>query len=474
MDRRTDISAANSVRKRERRKSDSASIMNDADTKSVTGSQGGGSPTKDVSRVGSWAADFDKLLSDPAGLQTFAEFLKKEFSHENIYFWCACEKFKSLDNGGDRLKFAKEVIERHLETGASEPVNVDSVANSSTQDQLSSASSENPPSLDLFKTAQTQIYNLMKFDSFCRFLKSDLYKDSLLADMAGNALPYTGEDLEVDLMTSTVDLDKSDSSSTVSCEFVEFRAKDIRYKSEAKEIIKETALSLFIFSPRPHPHSVTNFINTIKNLKRCTSYARFGECDKLVRIDFVFKDELFQKLFRNKVEAIDRPQDLSFQMKAVSEDVLLHTQEPVLEEKELLSVLGDCIHENIFHGFSVKIRDSSNNLLFEFDSMINLNTFLTRTVGVEDGYLGKVRDRDMEPQLASMRKYRKTLYPLRVKLDSCFFDWEKSMKEYKFQESKNKRSRTEQYTTIDFLDKKDLFHFVANEPVCFMFKFKKI
>ena len=29
-------------------------------------------------------------------MQTFAEFLKKEFSHENIYFWCACEKFRRL------------------------------------------------------------------------------------------------------------------------------------------------------------------------------------------------------------------------------------------------------------------------------------------------------------------------------------------------------------------------------------------
>ena len=34
---------------------------------------------KDIGRVGSWAADFDKLLRDTAGLQTFAEFLKKEF-----------------------------------------------------------------------------------------------------------------------------------------------------------------------------------------------------------------------------------------------------------------------------------------------------------------------------------------------------------------------------------------------------------
>ena len=79
LDRRDNTigTGVNAVRKRERRKSDSASIMNDtADTKSVTGSQGGASPGKEESRVASWAADFDKLLGDPAGLQTFAEFLK--------------------------------------------------------------------------------------------------------------------------------------------------------------------------------------------------------------------------------------------------------------------------------------------------------------------------------------------------------------------------------------------------------------
>ena len=113
VDMRTDVLGGVGRRPRERRKSDSASIMtaDNADTKSVTGSQGGASPSKEVSRVGSWAADFDKLLADPAGLQTFAEFLKKEFSHENIYFWCACEKFKSLESGVDRLKFARELME---------------------------------------------------------------------------------------------------------------------------------------------------------------------------------------------------------------------------------------------------------------------------------------------------------------------------------------------------------------------------
>ena len=87
--------------------------------------------------------------------------------------------------------------------------------------------------------------------------------------------------------------------------------------------------------------------------------------------------------------------------------------------------------------------------------------------------MAKVRERDSDQQLESIKKYRKHLYPLRVKLDSFSFDLEEAMKEYKFQESKNKKSRTEQFTTIDLFDKKDLFHFVANEPVGFMLKFKK-
>ena len=66
---------------------------------------------------------------------------------------------------------AEEIIKRHLSSGAPEPVNVDSHARQAAQ--------EGPPTSHLFATAQKQIYNLMKFDSFSRFLKSELYKDSL-------------------------------------------------------------------------------------------------------------------------------------------------------------------------------------------------------------------------------------------------------------------------------------------------------
>ena len=52
----------------------------------------------EIGRVASWAVGFEKLLNDDMGLYVFTEFLKKEFSQENIQFWIACEKFKKLSD----------------------------------------------------------------------------------------------------------------------------------------------------------------------------------------------------------------------------------------------------------------------------------------------------------------------------------------------------------------------------------------
>ncbi len=61
------------------------------------------------------------------------------------------------------------------------------------------------PTATLFAAAQKQIYNLMKFDSFSRFLKSDLYKESLVAEMSGRQLPYSDSlDQEVMLDSNAV------------------------------------------------------------------------------------------------------------------------------------------------------------------------------------------------------------------------------------------------------------------------------
>ncbi|CAB3362545.1 Hypothetical predicted protein [Cloeon dipterum] len=115
---------------------------------------------------------FEKLLDDPNGMHAFSEFLKKEFSHENIYFWVACEKYRRLKDQAARKALAKNIFQKHLCSGAPEPVNVDSQARQATKDGLEEAKE------NLFVATQKQIFNLMKFDSYPRFLKSDSYKDS--------------------------------------------------------------------------------------------------------------------------------------------------------------------------------------------------------------------------------------------------------------------------------------------------------
>ena len=171
---------------RVRRKSDSASVLGESRATSLPAKCGDGAANvgKESAGMDTCNADFDKLLVDPVGLHNFSEFLKKEFSLENIRFWVACQQFGRMEEGGERLRIARRLVDRHLSPGAADPVNVDSMAVSRTLEQLGQASEAAPPPQDLFHTAQTQIYNLMKFDSFSRFLKSDLYRDFLATSTA--------------------------------------------------------------------------------------------------------------------------------------------------------------------------------------------------------------------------------------------------------------------------------------------------
>ncbi|XP_055607714.1 serine-rich adhesin for platelets-like isoform X1 [Uranotaenia lowii] len=146
--------------------------------------------------VASWGTSFEKLLEDAAGLHTFSEFLKKEFSGENIYFWTACEKYRHLTDREERAREAQAIFTKHLESGCSDPVNVDSIARNIAKENLPQAEQT------LFAAAQKQIFNLMKFDSYQRFIKNDMYKVCLDAEAKGQPLPYPGELLDPLLKTS--------------------------------------------------------------------------------------------------------------------------------------------------------------------------------------------------------------------------------------------------------------------------------
>ncbi|XP_042368111.1 regulator of G-protein signaling 12 [Plectropomus leopardus] len=135
-------------------------------------------------RVASWAGCFERLLQDPVGVRYFSEFLKKEFSEENILFWQACEYFSHVP-ATDKKQLSQragEIYNSFLSSKATMPVNIDSQAQLA-DDVLTS------PRPDMFKTQQLQIFNLMKFDSYSRFLKSSLYQECMRAEVDGRPLP---------------------------------------------------------------------------------------------------------------------------------------------------------------------------------------------------------------------------------------------------------------------------------------------
>ena len=68
----------------------------------------------------------------------------------------------------------------------------------------------------------------------------------------------------------------------------------------------------------------------------------------------------------------------------------------------------------------------------------------------------------------------KTSFPSSCQTGFLHFDWEEGKAKYKFKDSKNKRSKNEHFATIDFSNKRDLYQFLANEPVRFMFKLKNL
>lgn len=56
------------------------------------------STTPSPEDVRSWAQSFDKLMHSPAGRSVFREFLRTEYSEENMLFWLACEELKAEAN----------------------------------------------------------------------------------------------------------------------------------------------------------------------------------------------------------------------------------------------------------------------------------------------------------------------------------------------------------------------------------------
>ncbi|NXP37890.1 RGS19 protein, partial [Leiothrix lutea] len=64
--------------------------------------------------VQGWAQSFDKLMKSPAGRNVFREFLRTEYSEENMLFWLACEELKTECNKHTIDEKARMIYEDYI------------------------------------------------------------------------------------------------------------------------------------------------------------------------------------------------------------------------------------------------------------------------------------------------------------------------------------------------------------------------
>ncbi|XP_054622542.1 regulator of G-protein signaling 20 isoform X2 [Dunckerocampus dactyliophorus] len=132
-------------------------------------------PKPTVEEVRSWGQSFDKLMCCPAGRNSFRQFLRTEFSEENMLFWLACEEFSKESNKSTIEEKARVIYEDYISILSPKEVSLDSRVRESINRNMQE------PNLHTFDDAQLQIYTLMQRDSYPRYMNSPTYKNLLNA-----------------------------------------------------------------------------------------------------------------------------------------------------------------------------------------------------------------------------------------------------------------------------------------------------
>uniref|UniRef100_A0AAY4ADZ1 Regulator of G-protein signaling 1 n=1 Tax=Denticeps clupeoides TaxID=299321 RepID=A0AAY4ADZ1_9TELE len=117
-----------------------------------------------------WSESIDKLLGCKSGQLAFQEFLRSEYSEENILFWLACEDYKKIKSTPEMIISANRIYSEFVQVEAPRQINIDCGTRANITKNISQ------PNLNSFDTAQRLIYSLMARDCYPRFLKSEVYQ----------------------------------------------------------------------------------------------------------------------------------------------------------------------------------------------------------------------------------------------------------------------------------------------------------
>uniref|UniRef100_A0A3Q3VRY4 RGS domain-containing protein n=1 Tax=Mola mola TaxID=94237 RepID=A0A3Q3VRY4_MOLML len=121
----------------------------------------------------SWSTSFEKVMKSAAGRSCFRQFLRTEFSEENMMFWLACEELKNETNKTVVEEKVRQIYEDFISILSPKEVSLDS----HVRDLINRNMLE--PTSHTFEEAQQQIYTLMQRDSYPRYINSAVYTDLL-------------------------------------------------------------------------------------------------------------------------------------------------------------------------------------------------------------------------------------------------------------------------------------------------------
>ncbi|XP_056291659.1 regulator of G-protein signaling 17 isoform X2 [Pseudoliparis swirei] len=121
----------------------------------------------------SWARSFEMMLRQLEGREFFRDFLRSEYSEDNLLFWLACDELKKETDPTVVEEKSRIIYEDYVSILSPKEVSLDSRVREGINQTLAE------PSNLMYEEAQFQIYTLMHRDSFPRFLNSSVYRDLL-------------------------------------------------------------------------------------------------------------------------------------------------------------------------------------------------------------------------------------------------------------------------------------------------------
>ncbi|XP_030746256.1 regulator of G-protein signaling 17-like isoform X2 [Sitophilus oryzae] len=122
-----------------------------------------------MEEIRSWSKSFDTLMKSN-GRKVFRNFLKGEYSEENMLFWLACEDFKKHSSKDHIERRAKLIYLHYIHPASSTEVSLDAHVREIIKKHLPD------PQQHMYDEAQLQIYTLMQRDSYPRFLSSSVIR----------------------------------------------------------------------------------------------------------------------------------------------------------------------------------------------------------------------------------------------------------------------------------------------------------